>query len=154
MAAVVSLKDVVDALDLPNDEWVSYINPMTGEIVTVSGEEREMVEDERLDEETLPEWQRESLAKSREALESGDFLELPGKFDIHEWAIMDRFARGQTNPARASELHDAIRGPGPFRTFRSVILQLRIEEDWYRFRQAAFEEIARQFLTAHEIRFE
>ena len=92
MDAVVSLKDVVDAMDLPNSEWISYLNPKTGEIVTVTDEDRQLVEDEDLDEQDLPEWQRESVSKAREALESDDFLPLPGKFEIHEWSIMERFS--------------------------------------------------------------
>jgi hypothetical protein len=45
MAAIVSLRDVVDAMDLPNNEWTSYLNPKTGEIVTVTDEDRHLVED-------------------------------------------------------------------------------------------------------------
>ena len=46
MGVVVSLKDVVDAMDVPNDDWTSYVNPKTGEIVTVTDEDRQLVEDE------------------------------------------------------------------------------------------------------------
>ena len=77
MGVVVSLKDVVDAMDVPNDDWTSYVNPKTGEIVTVTDEDRQLVEDEDLDEATLPEWRRESLPSVRAALESDDFLALP-----------------------------------------------------------------------------
>jgi hypothetical protein len=49
MAVVVSLKDVVDAMDLPNNEWTSYLNPKTGEIVTVTDADRDLVGDEDLD---------------------------------------------------------------------------------------------------------
>src|SRR5258708_32871111 len=74
MAVVVSLKDVVEAMDLPNNEWNSYLNPKTGEIIAVTDEDRHLVEDTDLDEDELPEWQRESLPKVRQALESGDLL--------------------------------------------------------------------------------
>ena len=46
MGVVVSLKDVVEAMDVPNDDWTSYVNPKTGEIVTVTDEDRQLVEDE------------------------------------------------------------------------------------------------------------
>ncbi len=109
MGVVVSLKDVVDAMDLPNSDWTSYLNPKTGEIVTVTDEDRQLVEDEDLDEANLPEWQRESLPRVRAALESDDFLALPDKFEIHEWAIMERFAISQEREARRDELLDASR---------------------------------------------
>jgi hypothetical protein len=152
MANVVSLKDVVDAMDLPNNEWTSYLNPKTGEIVTVTDEDRDLAEDEDLDEMDLPEWQRESLPKVREALESDDFLPLPNKFEIHEWSIMERFSNGQASAAR-EELPDAIHGAGAFRSFRNAIRRLGVEEEWFRFRQAAFEETAKDWLQAHNISY-
>jgi len=153
MGVVVSLKDVVDAMDVPNDDWTSYVNPKTGEIVTVTDEDRQLVEDEDLDEASLPEWRRESLPSVRAALESDDFLALPDKFEIHEWAIMERFANGQVREARRDELLDAIHGAGAFRSFRSAVRRLRIEEEWFSFRQSAFERIAIGWLEAHGISF-
>ena len=134
MAVVVSLKDVVDAMDLPNNEWTSYLNPKTGEIVTMTDDDRHLVEDDDLDEQDLPEWQRESVAKAREALESGDFVALPDKFEIYEWAIMERFASSQASARRRDELLDAIHGRGAFRSFRNAIRRLDIEDQWFRFR--------------------
>ena len=153
MNVVVSLKNVVDAMDLPNNEWTSYLNPKTGEIVTVTDEDRQLVEDEDLDEHELPDWQRESLPKVRAALESGDFLALPDKFEIHEWAIMERFSNSQARAARRDELLDAIHGAGAFRSFRSAVRRLGIEDDWFRFRQTAFEDVAKDWLEAHDISF-
>jgi hypothetical protein len=152
MAVVVSLKDVVEAMDLPNDEWTSYLNLKTGEIVTVTDDDRHLAENSDLDEDDLLEWQRESLPKVREALESGDFLPLPDKFEIHEWAIMERFSSNQAS-ARGDELLDAIHGAGAFRAFRSAIRRFSIEDDWFRFRQSAFEEIAKDWLKAHDVAF-
>jgi hypothetical protein len=153
MAVVVSLKNVVDAIDLPSDEWASYLNPKTGEIVTVTEEDHYLVGDEDLDEQGLPAWQSESVTKTREALESGNFLALPDKFEIHEWAMMERFSSDQRSAARREELLDAIHGRGAFRSFRSAIRRLDIEDDWFRFRQLAFEEIAKDWLKAYDISF-
>ena len=153
MAVVVSLKDVVEAMDLPNDEWTSYLNLKTGEIITVTDEDRHLAENGDLDEDDLPEWQRESLPKVREALESGDCLPLPDKFEIHEWAIMEHFSSNQASAARGDELLDAIHGAGAFRAFRSAIRRFGIEDDWFRFRQSAFEEIAKDWLKAHDVSF-
>jgi len=152
MAAVVSLKDVVDAMDLPNDEWTSYLNLKTGEIVTATDADRDLVEDDDL-EQDLPDWQRERVAKAREALASGDFAALPDKFEIHEWAMMERFSSSQASNACREELLDAIHGRGAFRSFRSAIRRLHIEDDWFRFRRSAFEEIAKDWLRAHDVLF-
>jgi hypothetical protein len=151
MDVVVSLKEIVDAIDLPNDGWVSYLNPHTGEIVTVTDEDRRLAEDEDVDEERLPEWERESLHIARAVLESGDCLALPSKFEIHEWAIMERFSNSQAHQDQRDELLDAIHGAGAFRSFRSTIRRLGIEDEWFAFRRSAFEEVAKDWLEAHEI---
>ncbi len=150
MTAEVSLQDIVAAMELPNAEWASYLDPETGEIVTVTDEDRRLLE-EGGDIDELPDWQRESVAKTREVLESERFLQLPTEFDIHEWAIMERFAHSRNTPTEREELFGAIRGSGAFRRFRHAIGELGIEEDWYGFRQAAFEEIAKAWLEAHHI---
>lgn len=150
MTAEVSLQDIVAAMDLPNAEWASYLDPETGEIVTVTDEDRRLLE-ESVDVEELPDWQQEILPKVREALESDRFLQLPGEFDIHEWAIMERFAHSRSTPTERDELLAAIHGSGAFRKFRHVIQQLGIQDDWYGFRQTGFEEIAKAWLEAHHI---
>jgi hypothetical protein len=151
MGAIVSLKEIVDAMDLPNEEWVSYLNPTTGEIVTVTGEDRQLVEDQDLDEESLPEWQRENLCTARAVMDSGDGLPLPDKFEIHEWALMARFSNSQADEAKRDALRDAIHGAGAFRSFRSTIRRPGIEDEWFACRQSAFEDIARARLEAHHI---
>jgi hypothetical protein len=51
----------------------------------------------------------------------------------------------------AQELLEATHGVGAFRMFRSTIRRLSIEESWYRFREDALAEIARDWLGAHEL---
>ena len=68
---------------------------------------------------------REDLPKVREALESGRFLSLPTKFDVHDWGIMEEFAQEQENESVRAELLDAIHGSGAFRLFKSTIHRLR-----------------------------
>ncbi|AGA33969.1 hypothetical protein TVNIR_2326 [Thioalkalivibrio nitratireducens DSM 14787] len=150
MALPVSIQEVVDAMQLPNDDWCSYLNVDTGEIVTVTDEDRRLVEDDvALDD--VPVWQREVLPKAREALESDRFLPLPGPFDIHEWSIMEEFADGLSDEDSRAEVLDALRGRGAFRHFRSTIERLGIESDWYRYRDSAFERIAKEWLDANNV---
>ena len=150
MIVEVSLQEIVEAMELPNQEWVAYLDPETGEIVTVTDEDRRLVEG-AVDAEELSDWQQETVTKAREVLESERFLQLPTAFDIHEWSIMERFAQSRTIADHRDELLSAIRGSGAFRRFRHAIQQLGIQDDWYGFRQAAFEEIARAWLEEHHI---
>ena len=151
MASVISLREVIAALEVASDDCTCYLDPDTGEINTVTEEDRQLAEDESC--EDAPEWQREMLPKIRAVLESDRFLELPDRFDIHEWSIMERFSRTQNNQQIGHELLDAIHGAGAFRVFRSAIRRLGMEESWYQFRDEALAEIARSWLAEHEIRY-
>lgn len=152
MAVVISLRQVVDAIDLPGDDWVSCLDPDTGEIVTVTDEDRHLLERGCLDE--VPEWQRDILSKVRAALEFDRYLRLPGRFEIHEWAIMERFSRAQEAESIREELLGAIHGSGAFRHFRRAIRRFGLEEAWSRFRDGAFEQLAREWLEAHNLPYE
>jgi hypothetical protein len=150
MAAVISLREIIEAMELTSDESVSYLNPETGEIITVTEEERLFAEDESLDDD-VPEWQREMLPKIRAALKGDLLLELPDRFDIHEWSIMDEFSRAQNSERVRRELADAIHGAGAFRVFRSAIRRLGLEQRWYQFRDEAVAKIARDWLEEHKL---
>jgi hypothetical protein len=149
MAVVVSLRKVVEAIEILPENAVALLDPQTGEIVTVTEEDQRLIEQGR--EEDAPEWQRKLLPKIREALESGRFLPLPDKFEIHEWSIMERFSKEQEDDRVRDELLGAIHGAGAFRRFKAAIPELGIEDAWYRFREQALEEIAREWLESHKL---
>src|ERR1700686_4095845 len=125
MPVVLSLSEIVDAIESQSNEGGAYLDPETGEIVQVSEDELALVEeggsDDDLDD--LPEWQRELIPKVREAVESDRFLSLPDRFDVHEWAIMQNFANEQDQRTRQA-LVGAVHGAGAFRKFRSAVERL------------------------------
>lgn len=151
MTTLISLTDVIEAIELQNDESEAFLNPETGEIVLVSEEERAMVEEDE-PEDDLPEWQREALPKVREALGNPKFLLLPGQFEVHEWAVMQRFAQEQTDRARPPLLA-AIHGGGAFRRFRAAIERLGLLDSWYRYREEAIKQVAREWLEEHNLSY-
>jgi Uncharacterised protein family (UPF0158) len=151
-SVVVSLHDVVEEMDLPNDAWTAYLNQRTGELVTVTDEDQRLVEAGE-DPADLPEWQRETLPKVREALESDYFLALPGKFEIHEYRIMERFSLGVEDVGVREALLQAIRERGAFRRFKGVIDERGVAEEWYAYRQQALEDIAVDWLEANGVAY-
>jgi len=153
MGKVVALRDIVDAMEMSSVESQSYLNVKTGEIVTVTEEDRRILDGDE-DEQDLPEWQREDLAKIREVLESGHSLALPSQFEIHEWSIMERFCLDVKDDGMREELLDAIHGTGAFRSFRRTSERLGVRDDWYDFRQAELEQIAKEWLEDNEIPYE
>ena len=118
MGVAVKLDAIIDAMDLP-EEWESLIDPETGEIVTISEDDRFILDQEGDDEDLdTPEWERESIERIRKVLDSGRAIALPGKFEIHEWDLMRRFSLWVEDPDESAELLKAIHGTGAFRLFK------------------------------------
>ena len=91
---------------------------------------------------------------NREDVEDSDeYLPLPTSFEIDEWSIMKKFADGRPG-GLGSELLDALSGRGAFRMFRAALTRARIEDEWERFREAAFVAIATAWLDAHGTAYE
>jgi len=125
------MSDVVSEMAVFSDEHTAYINRTTGELITLSHEELALAEDPEAAAEAPP-WQQDLLPKAREVLESEDFLPLPDKVEIHEWAMMERFADSLTEATEREELLTALHGRGPFRRFKDAIQRLGVAEEWYR----------------------
>jgi hypothetical protein len=89
----------------------------------------------------------------RHRLESDDFLVLPNKFEIHEWAIMERFSNGQARAAKAGRVTRRDSRSRRVPKFSKRYPTARHRNDWFRFRQTAFEDIAKDWLEAHDIVF-
>ena len=109
MPIPVKLSEVADEMSISGDEISTYLNRVTGEMVTVTAEERRAAEDPE-DWDLLPGWQQKVMPMVKEALESEDYFKLPGKYQIHEWSIMEQFAYSVADEAASDELHTAIHG--------------------------------------------
>jgi hypothetical protein len=170
MAVIVKLNDVVDQLEMLMDECAAYLNKRTGELYMLMEEELldadedgprasrqgQEAEAEDAEEEDLgedPEWLREAKVKAREVVNSDDWLELPSKFDIHEYQIMEDFCRAVDDEEISERLLRNIRGSGAFGRFKAAIDVLGLEQDWYQFRREAFERIAIEWLDENGIEY-
>jgi hypothetical protein len=150
MTPIVSLQAVVEEMDALSDEAHAFLNKRTGELVTITNEEMGIAEEGK-DIERYPDWQKEMIRKAQEVLESGDYLPLPSKFDIHEYAIVQSFCYSMEDEDLRDELLGQIRGTGAFRRFKEAIDRHGIKDDWFRFREAALEEIAVEWLEENNI---
>ncbi|MDO9108376.1 MAG: UPF0158 family protein [Coriobacteriia bacterium] len=150
MTVKVSLRRVVEEFDALTDETSAYLNRETGELYALGDEEAGLVED-GIDPVELPEWLIDEVPKIREVLESEDWLALPTRFDIHEWAIMDDFARSIDDADLRNELLTAIRGRGAFRWFKDAVQRHEIHQDWYDHRAAALTQFAIDWLDEHGV---
>ena len=148
---VVSLRDVVEALDLQSDELRSCLDPDTGEIITFNEEEAGLAE--RGDWSSAPEWMQEYLPKVKRAIEDDRMLELPDRAHIDEWRMMQDFALEDEQCHCRAELTSAIHGEGAFRRFKYAIQQFGLEDAWHSYREAAFEQVAREWLDENKIAY-
>ena len=155
MQVLVKLGAIVEAMEFQTDESSAYLNRRTGAIVIISDEEFRAVEEGRPVGE-YPEWQRESIEVAREILEDeeGVYVRLPTRFEIHEWQIMDRFARWVEDEGVSEELRYALRGRGAFRMFKDAIHRLGVAKEWYEYRERALRRIAADWCEANGIPFE
>jgi hypothetical protein len=145
----VSLRDIVEALDLQSDELHSSLDPNTGEIITFNDEEISIVQ--RGNWESAPAWMQEQLPKIKRALEDDRILELPDRAHIDEWRMMQDFAVDEEQCCCRSELESAVHGEGAFRRFRDTIRRLGLEDKWLRYREAEYERVAREWLEENNI---
>ena len=150
----VNLKDIVDEMELQMDEYKKYLNKETGEIVTISIEELSIAEEseEGDDFAEYPDWQRDSIMVALTVIENwGSYIELPDKWEINEYEIMEDFCGSVENDMISNALYSAIQGRGAFGRFKDAIRRCRIENDWYKFRDEALKDIAIRWCEENEI---
>lgn len=153
MAPVLSLKNVVDALEIVSSDIRVYINKNTGETRTILENDIVFWDSEK-DREGLPDWEFQTLQEIDETLESEDWLPLPDAFTIHEYQIMKEFCYSIPDERLCEELLDKIRGSGAFRRFKDTIYRRGIEEQWFAFHRKALEEIAVEWLKENGLEYQ
>lgn len=165
MNVPVSLRDLVDELQILPDEGAAYLNKVTGKIIMVTEDlvamaemDSELEEDleEEIDTDGVedPDLETQYLEEVKRILASdADYLELPSRFDIHEYEIMERFCLTIPDGKVSDVLLQKIRGSGAFRRFKDTIYQYGIEKDWFRYRDEAYKEIAVAWLESRDIAY-
>ncbi len=154
MKAKVNLRDIIDGMEMQFDEWNTYLNRNTGEVISVSQDAlRAAEEDEPLDH--LPDWQQEEMKIAIDVIENFEnYVELPTKYDINEYQMMEDFCYAFSDGNKKNKLLNAIRGRGAFRRFKDLVSQLNLEEEWYAFRDNAYKEIAIRWCQDYDLEYE
>ena len=161
----VSLRDLVDELQMLSNEGTAYVNKVTGKVITITEEDVAMAEidneieaeledadDETMGEVSDLETQFHKEVKKILALDS-DYLKLPSKFDIDEYEIMERFCLSFPDGEVSDVLPGKIRGSGAFRRFKDAIYQYGIENDWFKYRDEGYKEIAIAWLESNGLAY-
>ena len=132
----VKLSEVIDALDFTNDEIEYYYNPDNGEIFMSNIGEFEDLNEDELD---------ELFEKS---------IMLPTRYDINEYEMMEDFAENIKDTRLQNQLYISLNGSGAFRRFKDTCINFDIINDWYKFRDERYKELAINWCKENNIEFE
>lgn len=149
----VSLKDIVQEMQIISETMTIYFQRSTGKFLVVTDEYICAAEsDAPLDD--CPEWEQIIIRETAEFLGceyNGDNVPLPSRYDIHEYAIMERFCFTVDNPKITNDLCRCLSGKRAFRRFKDALLRHGIEKNWYAYKDVAYKEIAREWCEEHAI---
>jgi hypothetical protein len=152
----VSLYDIVQEMQIISDTMTVYFQRSTGKFIMVTDEYIYAAEsDAPLDD--RPEWEQEIIQETAGFLareDDGDNVPLPTRYDIHEYAIMERFCSTVENRKIACALLRSIAGKGAFRRFKDALHRHGIEKSWYAYKDEAYKEIAREWCEENGLSWE
>jgi hypothetical protein len=134
-------------MEMQSDDLHSFLHRPTGRIVTVSDDALAAAEDD--DEKwVIP----EELAAARRILAADDeYLELPDRFEIDEYHMMERFAESLADRGARHAALTSLRGRGAFRYFKDTMHRLGVAKSWYAYRDECYREVAREWCDAHGV---
>lgn len=78
-------------------------------------------------------------------------LKITYHYQIHEYSMMEDFVYEHTNGIAQEQLEHAMQGRGAFRRFKDKLYDLNLEQQWYKFRDEAYEKIARDWCEKYNI---
>jgi hypothetical protein len=166
----IDLSELELAFDSGSEMISYYLDLETGEVISVSDEERGLLESiyesyyddqsETVDRESafvnehVPDWQRELLINA-DRVEAGfgdRFISIPSE-DSHEgYRDMEAFITSVRNRRLQERLERAISGRGVFRYFKDVLLDYPAErERWFQFKQERLHQRILDWLEAYGI---
>ena len=138
----VSLDRVYEAVEMASFEGAQYLDVETSEIIGFP-EDYSIYDEDNLEE----------LEETIAAEYGTRYYRLPEQYDIRDGRIVEAFIQNLPAGEAKDKLRNAFRGRGAFRRFRDAIYEFGIEQDWYKFRDEAYRQIARDWCEKNGIRY-
>ncbi len=131
----VKLNDIIEALEFVNDgmDTTAYLNPENLEIVYI---------DDYID---ISEEEKERIYE--------EYIILPTKYYIDEYSMMAEFIDGIEDERLYNQLYIAINGKGAFRRFKDTCINFDVIDDWYKFREEKYKELAIEWCKDNDIEY-
>ena len=150
----VTISEIVDAMETQSDNSFAYFNKKNGKFLYINDDIRyEADSDKPIGEVT--EWMREEVKEFRK-IQVGDdehHVSIPGKFEIHEYRIMEKFCYTIETEQIVDQLIQSIKGRGAFRKFRDTLFRLGLEQRWFTYKNDVFRRKAKDWCKINEIEF-
>lgn len=132
---MVTLSKIIDGLEMVDDIVDCYYNPEKDEVFLSNiGEYGDLTEDE------IDELFEESII-------------LPTQYEINEYQMMVDFIDTIENLEIKNNLQKLIQGKGAFRRFKDYCFEMDIIQDWYKFRDERYKEIAIDCCKQNELEY-
>ena len=132
---MINLEKIIEGLEMVDDIVDCYYNPEKDEIFLSNiGEYEELSEDE-ID---------ELFEKS---------IILPTKYKINEYQMMVDFIETIDNLEIKSNLQRLIQGKGAFRRFKNYCFNVNIIQDWYKFKEERYKQIAIEWCEQNDLKY-
>jgi hypothetical protein len=149
----VNIAKITDELQMQFDESSAYLNTLDGDVYIVSDEEMNAAEEgDPIDD--FPDWQQDNIRIAQQIISGDNFIELPSKYDVHEYAIMEEFCYSVTDSKVSEALQIAIQGKGAFRRFKDACHRFGIIDQWYSFKTEALNKIAIAWCKENNLEYE
>ena len=145
------LDELIDALEMQSDRLFVFLDRETGEVEEISEESLSLSEAEPEEIDLLPDWQKEEAERAVRIQNTDRYLELPDRFDVNEWNIMNDFCHEQKRQDIRETLLGAIHGGHAFRRFKDQIANHNLWKEWNLYRRQAFAEILRAWCEENDI---
>ena len=132
---MVTLSKIIDGLEMVDDIVDCYYNQEKDEIFLSNiGEYGDLSEDE------IDELFEESII-------------LPTQYEINEYQMMVDFIEIIDNSEIRNNLQRLIQGKGAFRRFKDYCLEMDIIQDWFKYRDEQYKEIAIDWCKQNELEY-
>jgi hypothetical protein len=132
---MVTLSKIIDGLEMVDNIVDCYYNQEKDEIFLSNiGEYEKLTEDE------IDELFEESII-------------LPIQYEINENQIMLDFIDTIENEKLKAELQKLIQGKGAFKRFKDYCFESNIIQDWYKYKEQKYKEIAIEWCKQNELKY-
>jgi len=154
----IKLEDVIQQLEFANKFSRSFFNKKDSQIYVIPEEVKRYIEEDDLeddlDDDFIPEWEQELIPIAKDIRNNPEnYIEFPDQFDIHEYSIMERFCLSLNDENLREVMYSSIKGSGAFQRFKNNIYKFGIENDWYKYKEESFKEIAIEWCKHNNIQY-